>query len=145
MSIQATSDPNQNASTKIGEKTITGKVCGRDKTVVPAEEVFKLAQIGCKDNEIADWFGIHSNTLRYQFKTELLKGREALKQTLRRAQIEVALGGNSTMLIWLGKNILGHSDNPVDMDKPTVLPWISDQLTDPKTEPEDQEMLPESD
>jgi hypothetical protein len=49
------------------------------------------------------------------------------------------------MLIWLGKNILGQSDNPVDMDKPTVLPWISDQLTDPKTEPEAEEMLPESD
>ena len=46
MSIQATSDPNQNASTKIGEKTITGKVCGRDKTVVRAEGIFRLAQIG---------------------------------------------------------------------------------------------------
>lgn len=135
---------NTNSLTKTGEKTITGKVIGRDKTVVPPEEVFKLAQLGCKDNEIADWFGINSNTLRYQFSTELLKGREALKQSLRRAQIEVALGGNSTMLIWLGKNILGQSDNPVDLDKPTVLPWISEQLQDHKTELEDQEILPES-
>lgn len=144
MSIQATSDPNQNASTKIGEKTVTGRVCGRDKTVVPAEEVFKLAQIGCKDNEIADWFGIHSNTLRYQFKTELLKGRESLKQTLRKAQIDVALGGNATMLIWLGKNILAQSDNPTQSGELQPLPWIAEQLTDPKTEQEDQEMLPES-
>ena len=137
-------DTTQNASTKTGEKTVQGLCVGRDKTVVPPEEVFKLAQLGCKDNEIADWFGITDSTLRYQFTDELTKGREALKQTLRRAQIEVALKGNATMLIWLGKNILGQSDNPVDLDKPTVLPWITEQLKDHKTE-SDLEADPESD
>ena len=137
-------DTTQNASTKTGEKTVQGLCVGRDKTVVPPEEVFKLAQLGCKDNEIADWFGITDSTLRYQFTDELLKGREALKQTLRRAQIEVALKGNATMLIWLGKNILGQSDNPMDLDKPTVLPWITEQLQDHKTE-SDPEADPESD
>lgn len=137
-------DTTQNASTKTGEKTVQGLCVGRDKTVVPPEEVFKLAQLGCKDNEIADWFGITDSTLRYQFTDELTKGREALKQTLRRAQIEVALKGNATMLIWLGKNILGQSDNPMDLDKPTVLPWITEQLQDHKTE-SDPEADPESD
>ena len=48
------------------------------------------------------------------------------------------------MLIWLGKNILGQSDNPMDLDKPTVLPWITEQLQDHKTE-SDPEADPESD
>jgi hypothetical protein len=29
---------------------------------------------------------------------------------LRRKQLEKAMGGDSTMLIWLGKNMLGQSD-----------------------------------
>ena len=112
-------------SSKTGTKTVTGKIVGRDKTVIPPEEVYKLAQIGCKDIEIADWFGIDSNTLRYNFSVELTKGREALKQSLRRAQLNTALSGNATMLIFLGKQYLGQSDNPISDDSDKVLPWSS--------------------
>ena len=111
---------------KEGEKTVTGVVVGRDKTVIPPEEVYKLAQIGCKDKEIAEWFGIDSNTLRYNFSVELLKGRESLKHSLRRAQISVALNGNPTMLIWLGKNMLGQSEMPIDSESNQILPWTTD-------------------
>ena len=111
---------------KEGEKIITGIVVGRDKKVIPPEEVQKLAQIGCKDKEIADWFGIDSNTLRYNFSVELLKGRESLKHSLRRAQISVALNGNPTLLIWLGKQMLGQSDQPVDSESNQILPWTTD-------------------
>ena len=96
---------------KIGEKTVEGYIVGRNKTVVPPEEVMKLAQIGCKDKEIADWFGIRDDTLRFNFKDQLEMGRESLKQSLRKAQINLALGGNAVMLIWLGKQYLGQSDN----------------------------------
>lgn len=116
-------DPNKPRRT--GSKTITGVVVGRDHTVIPPEEVFKLSQIGCKDREIADWFGIDSNTLRYNFSAELVKGREALKQSLRRAQLNVALNGNAVMLIWLGKQYLGQSDHPVDVESNQILPWVS--------------------
>ena len=108
---------------KLGEKTVQGRVVGRNKTVIPPEEVYKLAQIGCKNQEIADWFGIDENTLSYNFSVELLKGRENLKQSLRRAQLKLALSGNATMLIWLGKNILGQSENPFDSDAQEPLPW----------------------
>lgn len=109
---------------KIGEKTVEGFIVGKDKKIVPPEEVFKLAQIGCKDKEIADWFGIKEDTLRYNFIDQIQKGREALKQTLRRAQIEVALKGNAVMLIWLGKQYLGQSDNgAVGSLEDTPLPW----------------------
>jgi hypothetical protein len=112
---------------KTGTKTVEGVVVGRDQKIIPPEEVFKLASIGCKDSEIGDWFGIDSNTLRYNFSVELLKGREALKQSLRRAQLTVALNGNPTMLIWLGKQYLGQSENVLDSSENQVLPWNSEE------------------
>jgi len=96
---------------------------GRDKKPVNPKEVYQLAALGCKNTEICDWIGIDQNTLSYNFATELIKGRENLRQSLRQAQIKVALGGNATMLIWLGKNILGQSDNPTDADIDMILPW----------------------
>lgn len=108
---------------KTGTKTVEGVVVGRDKKVIPPEEVYKLANIGCKDNEIADWFGIDSNTLRYNFSTELTKGRLALNQSLRRAQLAVALNGNPTMLIFLGKVLLGQREDAIDAEDNKILPW----------------------
>ena len=109
---------------KTGTKEVEGVIVGRDKKVIPPEEVYKLAQIGCKDNEIADWFGIDANTLRYNFSVELLKGRESLKHSLRRAQLKLAIDNlNPTMLVWLGKNLLGQSDNPLDTADVQPLPW----------------------
>jgi hypothetical protein len=103
-----------------------GKCLGRNRKPVPSADVFKLAAIGCKDTEIAEWFGVDSNTLRYNFSVELLKGRETLKQSLRRKQIEVAMSGNPTMLIFLGKNLLGQSDSPLSSQEAQVLPWEDD-------------------
>lgn len=111
---------------KIGTKEVEGVIVGRDKKVIPPAEVYKLAQIGCKDREIAEWFDVDDNTLRYHFQRELTKGREALKQSLRHAQIKLALGGNAVMLIWLGKNILGQSDNPMDSESNQPLPWTDE-------------------
>jgi hypothetical protein len=116
-----------NANRKTGTKVVEGVVVGRDKTVIPPEEVFKLASIGCKDTEIADWFGIDGNTLRYNFSVELTKGRLALNMSLRRAQINTALSGNPTLLIWLGKQYLGQSDAPIDVDSNKILPWIESE------------------
>lgn len=106
---------------------VEGVVVGRDKKVIPPKDVERLAQMGCKDSEIADWFGVDENTLRYNFSVELLKGKLALNQSLRQAQIRLALSGNATMLIWLGKNILGQSENPVDSEANTPLPWTDDE------------------
>lgn len=108
---------------KLGETVMIGVVVGRDKTVVPPHEVFKLASIGCKDTEIADWFGIKKDTLSYNFATELIKGRETMKQSLRRKMLETALGGNAVMQIFMSKNFLGMSDNPQSEANTQPLPW----------------------
>ena len=101
-------------------------IVGRDKKVIPRNEVRALAAMGCKDKDIANWFGIDDNTLRYNFATELTLGLESLKQSLRQKQIEVALSGNPTLLIWLGKQILQQTDQPLFGDGSKVLPWNDD-------------------
>jgi DNA-binding CsgD family transcriptional regulator len=108
---------------------VTGYEVGRGitKRVVFDEDVYKLAAMGCTDKEIANWFDIDHNTLKYNFANIIAKGRDDLKQSLRRSQIKLALSGNATMLIWLGKNILGQSDNPVDSEANTPLPWSDDE------------------
>ena len=98
----------------------------RRKVVIP-KDVYELAALGCSDREIARWFDIDINTLRYNFTNILEKGREDLKHSLRRAQIKLALSGNATMLIWLGKNILGQSDNVNESSANAPLPWTSDE------------------
>ena len=113
---------------KTGTKTVEGVVVGRDKAIIPPEEVYELAQLGCKDIEIADWFGIDGNTLRYNFSAELTKGRVALNISLRRAQINTALAGNPTMLVWCGKQYLGQSDTPIDTDSNQILPWVDSNI-----------------
>ena len=122
--------PDSPTSKRKTRKTATieveGVVVGRDKKVVPPKDVERLAQMGCKDSEIADWFGVDENTLRYNFSVELLKGKLALNQSLRQAQIRLALSGNATMLIWLGKNLLNQQENPVNSDANAPLPWNED-------------------
>jgi hypothetical protein len=96
---------------------------GRDKKAIRKEEVFRLAAMGCKDTEISNWFGVDDNSLRYNFSAELKTGREALKQSLRQAQIQTALSGNATLLIWLGKQYLSQTENGASNDENKALPW----------------------
>ena len=113
---------------QLTEMTVLGLPVGRDKKIVPPDEVYKLAAIGCKDTEICNWFGIGPDALRNNFAAELTKGREDVKIALRRAQLTTALEGNATMQIWLGKNLLGQSDNPTDTAENQALPWTEKDL-----------------
>ena len=94
----------------------------RKKVVIP-KDVYELASMGCNDREIARWFDIDENTLRYNFSDIIAKGREELKHSLRRAMIKNALGGNAAVQIFLAKNLLGMSDTPVDTEDSKPLPW----------------------
>ena len=84
---------------------------GRPKKYdIDAEEVFKLASYGCTNTEIADFFGCSKDLISKSYSTNVLKGRTDLKKRLRKAQIDSALSGNSTMLIWLGKQYLEQTE-----------------------------------
>ena len=117
-----------------GTKTVTGLVVGRNKVVVPPAEVEDLASLGCTDRDIANWFGIDENTLRYSFSDNLLKGRENLKISLRRAMLKNAcVNLNAAVQIFLAKNMLSMSDNGMTTDGSKVLPFTDD---DEKPTPE---------
>lgn len=106
------------------EATYLGIPVGRDKKVIDPDEVEKLAALGCRDNEISNWFGIKEDTLRYNFAENLIKGREDLKITLRRSMLNNACKNmNAAVQIFLAKNILGMSDNGQESDDKKPLPW----------------------
>jgi len=124
-------DPNKTGPRpkELVEGTFMGLPVGRDKTVVDPSEVEKLAAIGCKNTEIANWFGITEQTLRYNFSDELIKGREGMKISLRRAMLTNAIQNNNAVLqIFLSKNFLGLMDQPTNTDDAKVLPWSDDDL-----------------
>ena len=108
-----------------GIKEVEGYLVGRgeNQSVVPPDEILKLAKLGCSLEEMSDWFGVPATTLKYNFSDIIAKGRAETKQALRRAQIALALKGNATMLIWLGKNILGQSESVIDSEANQPLPW----------------------
>jgi hypothetical protein len=96
---------------------------GMRKRIVNPEQVYELAAIGCNDNEIARWFDLPRQTLVDNFRDILEKGREDVKMSLRRAMLKNALNGNAVMQIWLSKNMLGMSDNPINAQDTQPLPW----------------------
>lgn len=108
------------------EGTIVGLPVGRDKKIVPPGQVEELASLGCTDRDIANFFGIKEDTLRYNFADNLVKGREDLKISLRRSMLKTAHGGNAAVLIFLAKNLLGMSDTPQNTDDKQPLPWSED-------------------
>ena len=109
-------------------KEVRGIIIGRGGTqqVVDPETVFKLAELGCNNIEIADWFGVTEQSLRYSFNEYMKKARASLKLKLRRAQFDAAFNGNSALLIFLGKQYLGQSDSPYTKDDDKILPWTTD-------------------
>lgn len=95
---------------------------GENKTVIDPEEVRKLAELHCTIKEIAEYFGTTADTISYHFTDIITKAKISTKNSLRRAQLKVALDGNVTMLIWLGKQMLGQSETKAS-DNNEILPW----------------------
>ena len=97
---------------------------GHKQATVPPDDVYKLGALGCSDKDIADWFGIDEQTLRYNFKGFLAKARIDLKQRLRRAMLNNAINNhNAAVQIFLAKNLLGMRDQPTDSEDQQPLPW----------------------
>jgi hypothetical protein len=92
------------------------KPIGRPPCDIDASAVERAASIGCTGEEIAALLGIARSTfyLRMQEDIEVKeafeRGREKGRATLRRLQWHKANAGSDTMLIWLGKQMLGQKD-----------------------------------
>ncbi len=60
--------------------------------------------------EIGHILGCSPDTLQRNYAAVIEEGRSQGKSSLKRKQYEVAMSGNVTMLIWLGKIKLGQVD-----------------------------------
>ena len=83
---------------------------GRPKLPINAGIVRKLAGRMMSKSEIAAIVGCDRTLIEKRFSQEYAFGRETGKKRLRDKQLQSALRGNVTMLIWLGKQYLGQSD-----------------------------------
>jgi hypothetical protein len=103
---------------------------GRPKKFVDLELVEKLAHIQCTHSEIASTLGVSVDTLtrNRHFAETYKRGAEGGRKSLRRMQFESANKGNVTMMIWLGKQYLGQSDQHTTEIR--QLPSLRDLTTD---------------
>jgi hypothetical protein len=89
---------------------------GRPPTPIDLDVVRRAAGIGCTVDEIAAVLGVPRRTLYDRMEQDLEirraldEGRDQGRATLRRLQWQQAYAGNPTMLIWLGKQLLGQRD-----------------------------------
>lgn len=91
---------------------------GRPRKVIDLALVEKLAQIHASQEEIAATLGVSVGYVSEHLKDGAdpafaaahARGWSNGRLNLRRRQLEKAMGGDSTMLIWLGKNMLGQAD-----------------------------------
>ena len=70
------------------------------------EQMKVLARAHCSNEEIAAFLNISVATLKTRFQPLLKTSRQAGLAGIRAKQFELAINGNVTMLIWLGKVLL---------------------------------------
>lgn len=99
----------------------------KGKIVVSEEEVRMLARLFCPVTDMVRYFDIPQTTLIHHFGPMINEEKEKTKQKLRAKQLEEAYNGNTTLLIWLGKQMLQQTDQgPKNDDNNMPLPWNDD-------------------
>jgi hypothetical protein len=88
---------------------------GRPKIEISLEQLLQYAQFNPTNRELAGHFGCSERTIDARLKTAayrdaLEKGKAQGDFALRKKQHLLAMAGDRTMLIWLGKNRLGQRD-----------------------------------
>jgi hypothetical protein len=87
---------------------------GRPRKELDPDAIRLLVSRGAKITEIADLYGVNSDTVHNNYSAEIVKGKADLKTNLRQWQLDAARQGNSALLIWLGKQYLGQTDSAID-------------------------------
>lgn len=94
------------------------KKTGRNLKTIDWNKVDTLLESHSTGTEVAAYFGIHPNTFYIRCEKEKKVGFSEYQQQkaekgnirLRDAQEKLALKGNATMLVWLGKQYLNQKD-----------------------------------
>ena len=93
----------------------------RPKKVINQNQFESLCAIQCTQEEICNVLDVTDKTLTrwcnevydLSFSEVYEQKRDIGRMSLRRNQFKLAEGGNTTMQIWLGKQVLKQSENPV--------------------------------
>lgn len=100
---------------------------GRPKKILDKEQIRRLAELQCTRQEIAYVMNCSVDTLARHHKSDMEAGFAMGKVKLKRAMFRNATEkDNATIQIWLSKQWLGYSDQPVADEDSLVLPWDSD-------------------
>lgn len=107
------------------EKSKTKDKEGRPLIEFDWGEFKSLCKLQCTLIEIAGWFKCSEKTIERACKREqemsfvdyYKKHSQEGKISLRRQQYKKAMEGNITMLIWLGKQMLGQADKSEILQK----------------------------
>ena len=102
---------------------------GRPKLNIDGDKISKWISYGATVKEIADVENCSEDHIHIVFREKITKGKFERNIRLRKAQIELALSGNCSMLIWLGKQYLGQKDTP-DLTKESLPTGFDIQLID---------------
>jgi DNA-binding CsgD family transcriptional regulator len=90
----------------------------RPKATIDWAKVDRMLEAGCSGLEVAATLGIHPDTLYMACQRDHKTGfsdysaikRASGDRLLKVKQFEVAMTGDKTMLVWLGKQRLGQSE-----------------------------------
>ena len=88
----------------------------REKIEFSLNQLEALCRLNCTHDEIAAYFNVSTKTIQRRYAEEkdfadaVDWGRAHGRLSLRRKQFELVDGGNATMAIWLGKQLLGQVD-----------------------------------
>lgn len=83
---------------------------GRPLKKIDPDQVRRLAMINCSYAEIAAVVGCDQSLLTKRFSQVIRDGHEQGKSSLKRMMWEACTKGNTSMLIFLSKQMLGYSD-----------------------------------
>lgn len=107
---------------------------GRNPKELDKEKFEEMCEFQCTQKEICLSLGVTDKTLnawckrtyKKSFSEVFAEKRQKGFQSLRSAQYALALAGNTTMLIWLGRNWLNQTDKPVVQEKPEIKERLED-------------------
>ncbi len=101
---------------------------GRPKLKLCDMDVERLASIGCTNKERAIVLCCSHDTIERGFACACARGREDMKTSIRRTQLDVALNDkNVSMLQWLGKQYCGQKESRQEIDHKGDIPFVLKQ------------------
>lgn len=106
----------------------------RRPAVLTLAELEGLGRLQCTNAELGAYFGLTERQIINRRANDsaldeaIKRGNNQGRISIRRKQFEAALAGDRTMLVWLGKNVLGQRDSGLDINVSGGLSFDSDEI-----------------